>query len=74
VTFRFSNGTGAVRPAAVSLNGTTVSTVNFPVTTAWDTWANSSLTVSLKAGSNTIAVKATTSGGDTNFDYIEVTE
>jgi len=74
LTFRFSNGSGAIRPATVSVNSATVSTVNFPVTANWDTWANSSLTVSLKAGSNTIAVVSTTSGGDPNFDYMEVTK
>jgi poly(beta-D-mannuronate) lyase len=72
VTFRYSNGTGADRPANITVNGAMVSTVNFPVTTDWDTWANSSLTVSLKAGSNTITVVSTTSSGDPNLDYLDV--
>jgi uncharacterized protein YcnI len=36
------------------------------------TWANSTLTVPLAAGSNTVRVSATASGGVPNLDYPEV--
>ncbi len=72
VTFRYSNGTTASRPASIRVNGVAVSTLDFPVTANWDTWANASLTVALNAGGNTIAAVATTAGGAANLDYIDV--
>jgi poly(beta-D-mannuronate) lyase len=72
VTIRFSNGTTSTRPTNITANGTTVSAFTFPMTADWDTWSSTTLTVPLKAGSNTIVVAATGSGGDPNFDYIDV--
>jgi poly(beta-D-mannuronate) lyase len=72
VVFRYANGTTGSRPASIRVNGAAVGTLDFPVTANWDTWANATLTVSLGAGSNTIAAVSTTSGGDANLDYIDV--
>src|SRR5262249_24520501 len=72
VTFRYSNGTTGSRPASILENGVALSTLDFPVTAHWDTWANASLTVPLHAGSNTIAAAATTAGGAPNLDYVDV--
>jgi hypothetical protein len=72
VTFRYANGTTGSRPASIRVNGVAVGTLDFPVTANWDTWANATLTVSLTAGSNTIAAVSTTSGGNANLDYIDV--
>ncbi|MFF5209677.1 CBM35 domain-containing protein [Streptosporangium sp. NPDC000396] len=74
LTFRYANGTTANRPADISVNGTVVSAGRaFSGTGNWDTWAVSTLTASLSAGSNVIRVSATTSGGNPNLDYLEVT-
>jgi hypothetical protein len=73
VTVRYANGTTTDRPMDVSVNGAVVSAGrSFPGTGNWDTWAGSTLTVSLAAGSNTIRVTATTSGGAPNLDYLEI--
>src|SRR5437764_7177885 len=54
LSFRFANGSGTNRPMAVAVNGTTVAAAQaFNATTNWDTWATVTLTVTLKAGSNT---------------------
>ncbi len=72
LTFRYSDGTTAARPATISVNGTSHGTLNFPVTADWDTWATASISVPLTAGTNTIRVTATTAGGDANIDSVTV--
>jgi hypothetical protein len=62
-----------VRHQAESVGGAVVSANrSFPGTGNWDTRASSTLTVPLAAGSNTIRVSATTSGGAPNLDYLDV--
>ncbi|WP_416985543.1 carbohydrate-binding protein [Streptomyces sp. T028] len=70
---RFANGTTTARPASLVVNGTTVQTPSFEATGAWSTWVTKTLTVSLDAGSNTIRLDPTTSGGLPNVDYLEAT-
>jgi hypothetical protein len=72
LSFRFSNGTSAARPATISVNGTSQGTLNFPTTADWNTWTTATISVPLKAGTNTIRVTATTSGGDANIDSVTV--
>ena len=72
LTFRYSDGTTAARPATISVNGTSHGTLNFPTTANWDTWANVSVAVPLKAGANTIRVASTTAAGDANIDSVTV--
>lgn len=69
---RFANGTAVARPAVLTVNGSAAQTVSFEGTGAWSTWATRALTVSLKAGSNTVRLTPITSGGLPNIDYIEV--
>jgi arabinogalactan endo-1,4-beta-galactosidase len=70
---RYANGSTANRPADVGVNGTTVQPgFGFEVTGAWTGWATRSITVQLHAGSNTVRLAATTSGGLGNIDYAEV--
>jgi hypothetical protein len=72
LTIRYANGTMAGRPMDVSVNGTVVSAGRaFNGTGAWTTWTDSSLTVPLKAGANTVRVTATTANGAPNLDYID---
>ncbi|WP_344669579.1 carbohydrate-binding protein, partial [Catenulispora yoronensis] len=72
LTIRYSNGTSSDRPATISVNGSSKGTVSFPVTADWDTWSTATISVPLNAGSNTIRIAATTSGGDANIDSVTV--
>jgi len=69
---RFANGTTTARPATLLVNGTAVQTPSFEGTGAWSTWVTRTLTVPLQAGSNTIRLNPTTSGGLPNIDYLDV--
>ncbi|MEU3922419.1 carbohydrate-binding protein [Streptomyces sp. NPDC029004] len=72
LTIRYANGTTAGRPMDVSVNGAVVSTGRaFDGTGAWTTWADSTLSVPLKTGSNTVRVTATTANGAPNIDYLD---
>lgn len=70
---RFANGTTTTRPTALIVNGSTVQSPTFEPTGAWDTWVTRTLTVGVTAGSNTIRLNPTGSGGLPNIDYLEVT-
>jgi hypothetical protein len=70
LNFRYSDGTTAARPATISVNGTSRGTLNFPITTNWDTWATASMSVPLTAGNNTIRVTGTTAAGAANIDSV----
>ncbi len=72
LTFRYSDGTTAARPATISVNGTSRGTLNFPITANWDTWATASISVPLTAGTNTIRVAGTTAGGAANIDSVTI--
>jgi alpha-L-fucosidase len=72
LTFRFSNGSTAARPADLVVNGGAPVTVNFPTTANWDTWATVTANVPLNATGNTIRLTATTAGGLANMDWMEV--
>ena len=74
LTFRYSDGTSAARPATISVNGASQGTLNFPTTANWDTWANVSITAPLKAGANTIRVAGTTAVGPGNIDSVTVSQ
>src|SRR6266542_1285552 len=61
---RYANGTTTNRPMDISVNGTVVATnVAFNGTSSWDTWATSTVTANLNAGSNTVRATATTATG-----------
>src|SRR3989440_3681265 len=72
LSFRYSDGTTAARPATISVNGTSRGTLNFPTTANWDTWATASISVPLTAGTNTIRVTGTTAGGAGNIDSVTI--
>ncbi|MYS21840.1 Carbohydrate binding module (family 35) [Streptomyces sp. DvalAA-14] len=72
LTFRYSDGTTAARPATISVNGTSRGTLNFPTTANWDTWATASISVPLTAGTNTIRVTGTVADGPANIDSVTV--
>src|SRR6266536_712265 len=72
LTFRYANGTTVDRPMDIMANGGPAGQVAFPPTGSWDTWASTTLTTTLNAGTNTIRATATTVGGGPNLDYLEV--
>jgi rhamnogalacturonan endolyase len=72
VAVRYANGTTDNRPADVLVNGAAAqSGVAFDGTGAWTTWAATTLTVSVNAGTNTIRLSPTTANGLANIDYID---
>jgi pectate lyase len=72
VGVRFANGTTTARPAGLIVNGSTVQTPSFEGTGAWSTWVTKTLTVPVTAGTNTIRLNPTTSGGLPNLDFLDV--
>ncbi|WP_412539399.1 carbohydrate-binding protein [Longispora sp. K20-0274] len=70
--FRYANGTAVDRPCTLTVNGTAVTTLSFPGTGNWDTWATRTATVTLTAGSNTVRLAATTANGGPNLDSLAV--
>jgi hypothetical protein len=71
VGVRFANGSTTARPANVLVNGATVLGASFEGTGAWNAWVTRTLTVTVTAGSNTIRLNPTTSGGLPNVDYLD---
>jgi pectate lyase-like protein/carbohydrate binding protein with CBM35 domain/uncharacterized protein DUF1565 len=71
---RFANGTTSTRSVSLIVNGATVQSTSFEGTGAWTTWVTKNLTASLNAGSNTVRLNPTSSGGLPNIDYLEVTD
>jgi len=73
LAWRHANGSAA-RTAKLIVGGSTlVSSINFPATGAWTTWATVSVDVTLGAGTLDIRLEANTSGGLSNIDYLMVT-
>jgi Carbohydrate binding module (family 35)/Protein of unknown function (DUF1565) len=68
---RFANGGTSARPANLVVNGSTVQAPSFEGTGAWSTWVTKTLTVPVNAGSNTIRLDPTSSGGLPNVDYLD---
>jgi len=73
LTLDYANGGAADRPASVSVNGGSAGTLAFPATGAWSLWKQQTVNVDLDAGTNTIRLAATSSGGVANLDYLDVT-
>ncbi|WP_256341643.1 carbohydrate-binding protein [Streptomyces sp. TLI_105] len=70
---RYANGAALDRPMDITVNGIRIATGRpFPPTANWDTWATSSLPITLKAGANTIRATSTTVDGGPNLDRITV--
>lgn len=68
---RYANGTTVGRPMDITVNGTRIAAGRpFAPTANWDTWATTSLPITLKAGANTVRVTSTTADGGPNLDRI----
>jgi hypothetical protein len=73
ISWRYSNGSGADRPASLLINGSTVAaSISFPATTDFTTWATSQTVVGLSAGTTNIRLQATGAAGLANIDNISV--
>ncbi|GAB4004228.1 hypothetical protein GCM10029992_48530 [Glycomyces albus] len=53
------------------VDGSTVGSLSFAPTGAWNSWSTETVTVDLEEGANTVALVATGSGGLPNVDYME---
>ncbi|MFC1438713.1 CBM35 domain-containing protein [Streptacidiphilus sp. N1-10] len=74
VALRYANGTSATMTLSVYLNGTKVQQDQLTATADWNTWATHTDSLSLAAGSNTVAYKFdSTDSGNVNLDDIAVT-
>lgn len=69
--FGYANG-GAPRQCVVIVNGTAVGNVAFSSTDSWTTWKTENIKVSLRAGSNTVRLRAITAAGGPNLDSMSV--
>ncbi|WP_457032715.1 carbohydrate-binding protein [Kitasatospora sp. P5_F3] len=70
---RYANGTTANRPMDITVNGALAAGGRaFNPTGNWDTWATSSLPVTLRAGTNTIRATSATAEGGPNLDQINL--
>ncbi len=72
LTFRYANGTTASRPTDISVNGAAPTSVDFPGTGAWTTWASASVTANLAAGTNTVRATSANANGAPNLDELIV--
>ncbi|MBC9712771.1 carbohydrate-binding protein [Streptomyces sp. TRM66268-LWL] len=71
LAFRYANGSGAARPADVAVNGTAAGSLTFAATSTWTAWTTQTLTVPVKAGSNTVRLSPTTASGLANIDALD---
>lgn len=70
---RYANNMGNSRTLNIYINGTLSQTVTLNNLANWDSWSDATVSVSLNAGSNTIAYKYDSSNsGNVNLDYITV--
>ena len=76
VGIRYANGSAVNRPIDVLVNGGVVATLNLPPVEVgnWSQWTTVTLDVDLDPLANTIRLRASTSAGGPNVDYIEITE
>ncbi|QGZ52113.1 cellulase family glycosylhydrolase [Streptomyces sp. QHH-9511] len=73
LTLRYANGSTTNRPMDIAVNGAVTSSGKaFAGTGAWTTWATTTVTANLKAGTNTIRATATTANGGPNVDHLKV--
>lgn len=71
LAIRYANGTTTARATNIVVNGATAASTSFAGTGAWTTWATKTVTVQLKAGSNTVRLDPTGSAGLPNIDYVD---
>jgi len=70
VIITYSNGSGASRSLAVSVNGGTATDVDFAATADWTTWSTVDITLTLPAGASMITFATVNSADGPNLDQI----
>jgi hypothetical protein len=74
VSLRYADGTGAAMSLSLYVNGAKLRQIPLAATADWNTWSTETETVSLNAGSNTVAYRFdTTDLGNVNLDNLTVT-
>ena len=72
LTIGYANGTGSARTLTLTVDGS-ARQITLPATANWDTWGRSGTTVTLGAGSHTIAYSyGTGDNGNINLDHLDV--
>ncbi|PRY40775.1 CBM35 domain-containing protein [Umezawaea tangerina] len=70
----YANGTGSARTLTLTVDGASPRQVTLPATAGWDSWATSTTTVALTAGSHSVAYAfGSADNGNVNVDYLDVT-
>jgi hypothetical protein len=70
---RYANGGGSPRTISVAVNGGTPATATLPPTADWDGWSTATVPVTLKQGSDTVALGCPTSDScHVNLDTVAV--
>lgn len=73
-TFTYRYASISSRPARLLINGATViSTIDFPPTGSWTSWATVSASATISAGTHDVRLEAIGSEGLGNIDYLQVT-
>lgn len=71
VNLRYSAGRGGTETVSIYVNGTKIKQTSLPTVSSWDAWGEKTETLTLNAGSNTIAYKYDSGdSGWINIDYI----
>lgn len=70
MTFRFANGGALARSANVLVNGSNVGSLILPLTGAWTTWDQETISIPLNDGSNEVKLVASTEDGLANIDWL----
>ena len=72
LTIRYANASSSIRRCEVMVDGTAVGTVDFPNTGSWSSWSSVSLPIGLSPGTHRIRLRAITSSGGPNVDWLEI--
>jgi hypothetical protein len=72
--FYYANGSSQNREAKLTINGYSIGTLHMAPTGSWTNWKITGLTFTLKGGTNTIRVTATSKYGGPNLDKLEVSD
>ena len=72
ITLSTANGSSDPRPMMITVNGKNEVKGDFPASGGWDTWAESSVTVHLSKGVNTLRLTSASEGGGPNIDHMTI--
>jgi len=73
LSFRYANGVGGSRHAAILVNGSSAGSASFAPSGGWASWRSEVVKIRLRQGANTVRVQADTGNGGPNIDHVAVT-